>query len=98
MKKWNCVVDSATELEYTTCLTEFRKQQKDAVLYVEETWLELWKEKIVHYWIDINLHFGIQFTSPIEGCHAQLKAYLKVSTGNLKGVYNRLVHFWPDQH
>jgi hypothetical protein len=46
----------------------------------------------------MNLHFGVRFTSPIEGCHAMLKAYLKVSTGDLKGVYDRLIHFWPNQH
>jgi hypothetical protein len=27
-----------------------------------------------------------------------LKAYLRVSTGDLKGVYDRLIHFWPNQH
>jgi hypothetical protein len=46
----------------------------------------------------MNLHFGVRFTSPIEGCHAVLKAYLKVSTGDLKGVFDRLVDFWPKQH
>jgi hypothetical protein len=27
-----------------------------------------------------------------------LKAYRRVSTGDLKGVYDRLLNFWPDQH
>jgi hypothetical protein len=67
------------------------------VAYIEDTWL-IWKEKIVSFWVDQNLHFGIRFTSPIEGCHAKLKAYLKVSTGDLKGVFDRLVLFWPNQH
>jgi hypothetical protein len=35
---------------------------------------------------------------PIKGCHAKLKAYLKVSTSDLKGVFDRLVLFWPNQH
>jgi hypothetical protein len=48
--------------------------------------------------VDTHLHFGIRVTSPIEGCHAVLKAYLKVSTGDLKGVFDRLKSFWPDQH
>jgi hypothetical protein len=65
---------------------------------VEDTWLRPWKEKIVRFWVDMNLHFGIRFTSPIEGCHAKLKMYIKVSTGDLRGVYVRLVHFWPTQH
>jgi hypothetical protein len=44
------------------------------------------------------LHFGIQVTSPIEGCYTVLKAYLRVSTGDLKGVFDRLLPFWPAQH
>ena len=36
--------------------------------------------------------------SLIEGCHAVLKAYLRVSTSDLKGVFDRLLPFWPTQH
>lgn len=57
----------------------------------------MWKEKLVKCWVDICLHFGVQVTSPIEGCHAVLKAYLQVSTGNLKGVFDRLL-YWPTQY
>jgi hypothetical protein len=67
------------------------------VSYVEKTWL-VWKEKLVKFWVDQYLNFGIQVTSPIEGCHAVLKAYLQVSTGDLKGVFDRLLPFWPAQH
>jgi hypothetical protein len=45
----------------------------------------------------MNLHFGIRVTSPIEGCYAVLKLYLKVSTGDLKGVFDRLQQFWSNQ-
>jgi hypothetical protein len=44
------------------------------------------------------MHFGVRVTSLIEGCHAVLKAYLRVSTGDLKGVLDRLVLYWPKQH
>ena len=44
------------------------------------------------------MHFAIRVTSPIEGCHAGLKAYLKVSTNDLKGVFDRLLPFWLQQH
>jgi hypothetical protein len=98
LKDWNSLISSTTEMEYTTHLAEFRKHQKDAVAYAENTWIQPWKEKLVRFWVDMNLHFGVRFTSPIEGCHATLKAYLKVSTGDLKGVYDRLIHFWPNQH
>jgi hypothetical protein len=87
------LLDSATETEYTTRLVEFQKHPNEAVSYVKDTWLTPWKVKLVRYWVDMNLHFGIRVTSPIKGCHAILKSYLKVSTSDLKGVFDRLVLF-----
>jgi hypothetical protein len=49
-------------------------------------------------WVDQHLHFGIKVTSPIEGCHPVLKTYLRVSTADLKGVFDPLLPFWPVQH
>jgi transposase-like protein len=97
LKDWASLLDSATEEEYTHRLTKFYIHKDDAVKYVVDTWLK-WKEKLVKYWVDQNLHFGVRVTSPIEGCHAVLKAYLRVSTGDLKGVFDRLVQYWPTQH
>ena len=71
--------------------------RNDAVNYVEKTWLK-WKEKLVQFWVNSSLHFSIQVISPIEGYHEILKSYLKVSTGDLKGIYDHLVQFWPTQH
>ena len=68
-----------------------------AMSYCEGTWL-LWKEKLVKYWVDQEPHFGVIVTSPIEGCHATLKGYLQRGSGDLKGVYDKLVHFWTSQH
>jgi predicted transcriptional regulator len=98
LKDWGSLLNSATEAEYISHLAKFRKHSEAAIKYVEGTWLTPWKEKLVRYWVDKNLHFGIRVTSPIEGCHATLKSYLMVSTGDLKGVFDRLVLFWPDQH
>ena len=91
-------MESATETVYNTNLASFRKHPRAAVEYVEDTWLSPWKEKLVRYWVDKVLHFGIRVTSLIKGCHAVLKSYLKVSTGDLKGVFNCLLLFWTDQH
>jgi hypothetical protein len=33
----------------------------------------------------------------VEGCHAQLKAFLKKSMSDMKGVYERFHHFWVAQ-
>jgi hypothetical protein len=97
LKDWALLLDSGTEEEYTSRLTKFRIHKDAAVKYIEDTWLK-WKEKLVKYWVDQYLHFGVRVTSPIEGCHAVLKAYLRVSTSDLKGVFDRLLHYWPTQH
>jgi hypothetical protein len=97
LKDWASVLDSSTEAEYTSRLTLFRKHSKVATDYYKDTWLK-WREKLVRFWVNQNLHFGDRITSPIEGCHAVLKMYSKVSTSDLKGVFDRLVLFWPEQH
>jgi hypothetical protein len=93
LKDWASLLDSPTEAEYNSRLIRFHTRtsaaEKEAISYIEKTWLK-WKEKLVRYWVDTNLHFGVRVTSPIEGCHAVLKSYLKVSTGDLKGVFDRL--------
>lgn len=97
LKDWAALLDSPTNADYNTRLAKFRTHRKEAVDYVESVWL-VWKEKLVRYWVDQCLHFGVRVTSPIEGCHAVLKAYLRVSTGDLKGVFDRLLLYWPKQH
>ena len=66
--------------------------------YCTRTWLYLWKEKLVVFWVDQNYYFGVTVTSPIEGCHATLKSYLQRGNGDLRGVFVRLQHFWEAQH
>lgn len=88
---------STTKDEYTSRLTQFRTHPEDATKYVEDTWL-IWKEKLVDLWVNEYSHFRIRYTSPIEGCHAMLKQYLRKSTGDLKGVFDNLIPFWPHQH
>jgi hypothetical protein len=66
--------------------------------YCEGTWLHLWKEKHVAYWVNQNYHFGVTVTSPIEGCHATLKSYLQCGNGDLRGVFVRLQYYWDAQH
>jgi hypothetical protein len=98
LKDWASVLDSPTEEEYTSRLKYFQRHKGKALEYVESIWLTPWKEKLVKFWVDQNFHFGVRVTSPIEGCHAVLKAYLRVSTGDLKGVFDRLLQYWPTQH
>ena len=61
-----------------------------AMSYLEGTWI-YWKEKLVAYWINQNLYFGVTLTSPIEDCHATLKSYLKHRSSDLRGVFEALL-------
>ena len=94
---WISLLNSSTISEYTKNLDHFRRHPRGAVDYVEGAWLHLWKEKLVRYWVDQNLHFGVVVTSPIEGCHSTLKSYLQRGSGDLNFVYDRLITFWDEQ-
>ena len=49
-------------------------------------------------YINQRCHFGVTVTSPIEGCHATIKAYLQRGHGDLRRVFDSLKLFWTDQH
>jgi hypothetical protein len=97
LKDWNIMLESTSESKYGTHLAHFCKYPKAAIDYVINTWLNSWKEKLVSFWVDQNLYFGIRVTSLIEGYHAQLKVYLKASIGGVKGVFDHHIMFWPNQ-
>ena len=97
LKDQAALIDSPTFNEYTVRLAKFRIHKNEAMAYVENVWLT-WKEKLVRFWVDQCLHFGVCVTSPIEGCYAVLKVYLRVSTRDLKGVFDKLLLYWPKQH
>ena len=73
---WISLLNSGTINEYQKNLDHLRRHARGAVDYVEGAWLRLWKEKLVCYWVDQNLHFGVLVSSPIKGCHSTLKSYL----------------------
>jgi hypothetical protein len=86
LASWNGLLASTSEESYNAWLCTMQVQFPAlAMSYVENTWL-LWKEKLVAFWVNKNLHFGITVTSPIEGCHATLKTYLQRGHGDLRGV------------
>jgi hypothetical protein len=47
--------------------------------------------------VNQELYFGVSVTSPIKGCHATLKAYLKHNRSDLRGVFVKLRLFWKAQ-
>jgi hypothetical protein len=96
---WNRLLASTEEQTYDDLLKEiWVEYPAQAMSYCESTWLHLWKEKLVAYWVNQHYHFGVTVTSPIEGCHATLKSYLQRGNGDLRGVFLRIQHFWDMQH
>ena len=98
IQSWNTLLASRTEHIYNQELVKFKaKYPTAAVRYCVDTWL-LWKENLVACYINQRSHFGVTVTSPIEGCHATIKAFLQRGHGDLKGVFDRLKLFWTEQH
>ncbi|KAI1002852.1 hypothetical protein K3495_g5350 [Podosphaera aphanis] len=83
LKQWNAVLAVTSEETYEQEVAKLKAMApKDAYIYVEQTWL-VWKEKIVRFWVDKQLHFGYTVTFTVEGCHNNLKDYLRRSTYDL---------------
>jgi hypothetical protein len=95
LSDWNTLLANRDEASYNVLLEEIRqKHSTGAISYCEGTWLHLWKEKLIAYWVNQNHHFGVIITSPIEGCHTIFKLYLQRNNGDLRGVFVRLEYFW----
>jgi hypothetical protein len=91
-------VASPTEQAYHERLAEIQATYPvAAVKYCTNTWL-LWKENLVACYINKRHHFGVVVTSSIEGCHTIIKSYLQRGHSSLVDVFNKLIHFWTDQH
>ncbi|EAQ90237.1 hypothetical protein CHGG_02172 [Chaetomium globosum CBS 148.51] len=84
---WHSIIGSPTEDEYAKRLVEFQQrytpEHLDEVGYINATWLNPFKEKLVRAWVDQSSHFGNTATSRVEGIHALLKSYLRRSTLDL---------------
>jgi len=79
-------VDSETEEAYIDNWTRFKvvcAKIPKFLDYVEQTILDLVKEKFVRFWVDKNLHMGNTTTNRVESAHARLKKYLSSSMGDL---------------
>jgi hypothetical protein len=97
LSSWNVLLASPTVSIYNERLAEMQaKYPTSAVKYCTDTWL-IWKEALVAAYINQRLHFGVTVTSPIEGCHATLKAFLQRGHGDLRGVFERMKLFWTAQ-
>jgi hypothetical protein len=99
LKEWEKLLKASTLEEFQARLDTFQNgnHPRAAVDYAIKTWL-VWKEKLVSYWTDQYPHFGNKTTSRLEGLHAIMKQYIRVSTADLKGVFEKLQLFWDNQY
>ena len=91
---WFAIVNSIDEEAYNRQLDELERryvpEYVDEVSYIKQTWLGLYKEKLVKAWVDQHAHFGNNVTSRVEGIHALLKGHLKSSQQDLFTAWNRI--------
>ncbi|OAQ63774.1 mutator-like element transposase [Purpureocillium lilacinum] len=91
---WFAIVNSIDEEAYNRQLDELERryvpEYVDEVSYIKQTWLDLYKEKLVKAWVDQHAHFGNNVTSRVQGIHALLKGHLKSSQQDLFTAWNRI--------
>lgn len=88
------IVWSTTESEYERRRSVLHLLSAKEAKYVDDTWLTKWKTRIVRFWTNEILHFGLQTTSRVEGYHRSLKRWLHSSTGDLLHLHVRLEAWW----
>jgi len=98
-KLWPAVIHAVNEEEYEknlVILTEKLVNKPTVLSYLSDTWL-IHKKKIVKAWTNKIMHLGHLATSRVEGSHASLKKYLRVSTLDLKGACDKIQLFLKNQ-
>jgi hypothetical protein len=88
------VMEATTEDDYKFRLQELHYLSPVETAYVEDVWLDIWKFRIVRFWTDNVVHFGMRATSRVEGYHATLKKWLGSSTGDFLTIHTRMEHWW----
>jgi len=61
--------------------------ERQALAYCIGQWLNKYKTKVVHAWVDRYFHAGARTTSRLEGGHHTLKGWIRNSTGDLSHVW-----------
>jgi len=100
MQDWNKLVSTRTVKSFHETWEFFKvkySHQKKAVDYINDTWI-IHKEKFASPWVDQHMHLGNKTTSRVEGCHAVMKKYIQVSTGNLWTAHGRIIQLNRHQY
>nr|KAJ0215804.1 hypothetical protein LSAT_V11C300123480 [Lactuca sativa] len=94
---WSILVESPTWTSYTENyrkLQSMLREHQDVLQYLDDVWLNKYKEMFVSVWIDQHLNFGQRTSSRVEGQHSVLKKYLQeknYSLAKFVGAIDRFV-------
>jgi hypothetical protein len=84
---WHNIVASTSEDVFNERLEKFKEQYLpeyiNEVGYIQQTWLDLYKERFIKAWVHQHLHFDQFVTSRAEGIHQLVKGHLKNSRADL---------------
>ncbi|XP_035838827.1 protein FAR1-RELATED SEQUENCE 5-like [Helianthus annuus] len=83
---WKSLENSTTLESYTENYRQLETlliKHPRVLAYVNESWLNDYKERFVSVWIDQHLNFGNNTTNRVESQHAKLKKYLDGSNSSL---------------
>ena len=68
---WHSIIFSSDEATFEQRVQELEQKYLptyvNEVAYLESTWLNPYKQKLVKAWVDQQLHFGTVVTSTVEG-------------------------------
>lgn len=93
ISRFNELVTSVTKAEYSCKLQEFQTAFSDyseAVFYVMENWLFVYKVQFVSTWTDHFTHFWNTIANRVESVHNRLKMNLGSLQGNLSLSWNAI--------
>jgi MULE transposase domain/FAR1 DNA-binding domain len=93
MESWNKVIYNSKIDEFEHQLYEFKRKYNsdiDIITYIDNTWINIHKEKFITAFTNEYLHFNSTSSSRVEGAHSIIKKYLLVSTGHVDTVCMKL--------
>nr|KAJ0208671.1 hypothetical protein LSAT_V11C400191360 [Lactuca sativa] len=97
---WIVLVDSPTWIVYNEnykTLQSMLRNYQDVLNYLDEVWLNKYKEMFVSVWIDQHLNFGQRTTNRVESAHSNLKKYLEGTNSSLDKFIGCLDQFVRSQ-
>ena len=99
-KDWAAVVNASTIQDYEHERSHLLDKYRQHIQFADylRDWLDDYGVMFVHTYADHHWHFGNRVTSKAEGGHALLKQYLRVSTGDLKTVLEKIELLMTNMH